>query len=123
MIAWFRLSQGSFAAFFTLRIAGGRVLVRFCNISGAQNLSGFPPHLPAHWGLGEQKFQVPRLHFCAWVYRADGTGAVDGGRLKGLTYPGPKKFFENRRGGPMWPHAGRSGTGPYERTKQLLYPP
>jgi len=56
MIAWFRLSQGSFAApaasaaFFTLRIAGGRVLVRFCNISGAQNLSGFPQFNPGPLG-------------------------------------------------------------------------
>ena len=33
---------------------GGRVLVRVCNISGAQNLSGFPQFNPANW---------------AWVYK------------------------------------------------------
>ena len=36
---------------------GGRVPVRFCNISGAQNLSGFYHFIPAHWGLAEWKFK------------------------------------------------------------------
>ena len=27
----------------------------------------------------------------------------------------PEKVLENRRGGPIWPPAGRSGTGPYEK--------
>ncbi len=87
---------------------GGRIPVRSCNSSGAQNLSGFPPHLPAHWGLGEQKFQVPRLHSCAWVCQADGTGSVDGGRPKGLPYPNPEVLLKTRRGGacpsrgPVW---------------------
>ena len=87
---------------------GGRIPVRSCNSSGAQNLSDFPPLLPAHWGLGKQKFQVPRLHFRAWVCRADGTGAVDGGRPKGLPYPNSEVLLKNRRGGacssrgPVW---------------------
>ena len=87
---------------------GGRIPVRSCNSSGAQNLSDFPPLLPAHWGLGKQKFQVPRLHFRAWVCRADGTGAVDGGRPKGLPYPNSEVLLKTRRGGacssrgPVW---------------------
>ena len=34
---------------------GGRVPVRWCKISGAQNLSGYPRFLPGHWALGLQK--------------------------------------------------------------------
>ena len=100
---------------------GGRIPVRSCNSSGAQNLSGFPPHLPAHWGLGEQKFQVPRLHFCAWVWQADGTGSVDGGRPKGLPYPIPEKFLRTVGAAPCGrPRAGL-GPAPTKRTHPLRY--
>ena len=41
---------------------GGRVLVRLCNISGAQNLSGFLRFIPGHWALSAAKF-VPGAVF------------------------------------------------------------
>ena len=53
---------------------GGRVLVRFCNISGAQNLSGWSKFLPGHWALGLHKFPLVRFHNCAWIYRANAPG-------------------------------------------------
>ena len=53
----------------------GRVPVRSCNISGAQNLSGFPRFLPGHWALGLQKLPPVRFHFRAWVCRANAPGA------------------------------------------------
>lgn len=43
----------------------GRSPERLYVISGAQNLSDSLPLLSAHWGLGEQKFLVLRLHFHA----------------------------------------------------------
>ena len=87
---------------------GGRVPAGFYSISGAQNLSGWSEFPPTHWGLSKQKFQVPRLHSCAWVCRADGTGSVDGGRPKGLPYPNSEVLLKTRRGGacpsrgPVW---------------------
>ena len=54
---------------------GGRVLVRFCKISGAQNLSGWCLSLPGHWALGLHKFPLVRFHNCAWIYRANAPGA------------------------------------------------
>ena len=53
---------------------GGRVLVRFCKISGAQNLSGWCLSLPGHWALGLHKFPLVRFHNCAWIYRANAPG-------------------------------------------------
>ena len=58
---------------------GGRVPVRSCNISGAQNLSGFPRFLPGHWALGLQKLPPVRFHNCAWVFSAIAPGANPGG--------------------------------------------
>ena len=78
---------------------GERVLVRFCNISGAQNLSGFPRFLPGHWALGLQKLPPVRFNFCAWICRANGTWSVNGGRPKGLPYPNPEGIIKTRRGG------------------------
>ena len=89
---------------------GGRIPVRSCNSSGAQNLSGWSEFPPGHWALGKQKFQVPRLHSCAWVCRADGTGSVDGGRPKGLPYPNPEKFLRTVRAAPCG--RPRAGLGP-----------
>ena len=57
------------------------------NISGAQNLSGFLRFLPGHWALGLQKLPLLRFHDCAWLCSPNDTGAVDGGRPKGLPYP------------------------------------
>ena len=89
---------------------GGCVPVRSCNSSGAQNLSGWSEFPPGHWALGKQKFQVPRLHSCAWVCRADGTGSVDGGRPKGLPYPNPEKFLRTVGAAPCG--RPRAGLGP-----------
>ena len=41
------------------------------NISGAQNLSGCLRLIPAHWGLGVQKFQSVRFQFCACLFRTN----------------------------------------------------
>ena len=102
---------------------GGRVSVRSCNSSGAQNLSDFPPLLPAHWGLGKQKFQVPRLHSCAWVCRADGTGSVDGGRPKGLPYPNPEKVLRTVGAAPCGrPRAGLGPAPTISRPKAFSLP-
>ena len=78
---------------------GGRVPVRFCNVSGAQNLSGFPQFNPAHWGLGIQKFQLLRFQNCAWLCRANAPGAYPGGSPKGLPYARLKPSYSCRRGG------------------------
>ena len=69
-------------------ITGGRVPVRFCKISGAQNLSGWCLSLPGHWALAFPKLLLVRFHFCAWLCRA-----------------GDSWFLA----------AGRSGTGPYNK--------
>ena len=68
-------------------------------IFGAQNLSGFPRFLPAHWGLVFPKLNPVRFHCCAWVCRANGTRSVDGGSPKGLPYPKQGPPLENCRGG------------------------
>ena len=68
-------------------------------IFGAQNLSGFPRFLPAHWGLALPKLNPARFHCCAWVCRANGTRSVDGGSPKGLPYPNLNHFLVMRRGG------------------------
>ena len=44
-------------------------------ISGAQNLSGVPRFLPAHWGLAVLKLRLVRFHNCAWLCRANDPGA------------------------------------------------
>ena len=50
--------------------------------------SEWPPRfLPGHWALGLQKLPLVRSHRCAWLCSANDTGAVDGGRPKGLPYP------------------------------------
>ena len=59
----------------------------FCNVSGAQNLSGWSKFQPGHWALSLQKLPLVRLNFCAWVFSAIDTDAYDGGRPKGLPYP------------------------------------
>ena len=66
---------------------GGRVLVRLCNISGAQNLSGFLRFIPGHWALVFPKLWPVRFPFRAWLCRAGGGWSVIGGRPKGLPYP------------------------------------
>ena len=43
----------------------GRVPVKNCNISGAQNLSGFLHVIPGHWALSLQKLPLVRFNFCA----------------------------------------------------------
>ena len=43
-------------------------------IYGAQNLSGIPRFLPAHWALSVQKLRLPRFHICAWLCRANAPG-------------------------------------------------
>ena len=53
---------------------GGRVLVRFCKISGAQNLSGWSKFPPGHWALASPKLQAVRFQFRAWLYRANAPG-------------------------------------------------
>ena len=53
---------------------GGRVLARFSNISGAQNLSGFYRFIPGHWALGLQKLPLLRFMNCAWLCRANASG-------------------------------------------------
>ena len=40
----------------------------------------------AHWGLGLQKLELLRFQNCAWLCRANGSGAYDGGSPKGLPY-------------------------------------
>ena len=53
--------DGHFVSIFALPPVphyGGRVLVRFCSISGAQNLSGDLRFLPAHWGLSWWKIEA-----------------------------------------------------------------
>ena len=60
---------------------------------------------------------LPLVRFknCAWVCRANGTGANPGGRPKGLPYPTSEGFLENRRGGacpsrgPVWDRPLRNG--------------
>ena len=77
-------------------------------IFGAQNLSGGSEFPPGHWALGLQKFRLVRSRWCAWLYRANAPGANPGRRPKGLPYPIPEEFLENRRGGacpsrgPVW---------------------
>ena len=62
---------------------GGRVLVRLCNVSGAQNLSGFLRFIPGHWALVFPKLWPVRFPFRAWLCRAGGgwCGAVGRGLL------------------------------------------
>ncbi len=55
---------------------GERVLVRSCNIFGAQNLSGFHRFIPGHRALGLQKLPLVRFHDCAWVCRANAHGLL-----------------------------------------------
>ena len=64
-IAGGRLRMGTDVPIFALPPVphyGGRVLVRLCNISGAQNLSGFLRFIPGHWALSAAKF-VPGAVF------------------------------------------------------------
>ena len=63
-------------------VYGGRVPVGFCNISGAQNLSGFPRFLPGHWAL---------------VWRKISAGAVSHQRL---TFPSRRRLVLSRRARP-----------------------
>ena len=70
--------DGHFVSIFALPPVphyGGRVLVRFCSISGAQNLSGDLRFLPGHWALASPKFQSVRFLFRAWLYRANAPSA------------------------------------------------
>ena len=77
-------------------------------ISGAKNLSGGQRFLPGHRALGLQNLELLRFQNCAWLCRANAPGANPGGRPKGLPYPIPEEFLENRRGGacpsrgPVW---------------------
>ena len=63
----------------------GRVLVRLCNVSGAQNLSGFLRFIPGHWALSAAKF-VPgavfalRLGFLSQRSRCKIAFPLQGGR-------------------------------------------
>ena len=69
--------DGHFVSIFALPPVhhyGGRVLVRFCSISGAQNLSGDLRFLPGRWALGLQKLPLVRFHTCAWVSRTNAPG-------------------------------------------------
>ena len=59
---------------------GGRIPIRFYNISGAQNLSGFLRLHPGHWALGLQKLPLVRFHFCAWLGRTGDSWSVIAGR-------------------------------------------
>ena len=75
---------------------GGRVLVRLCNVSGAQNLSGFLRFIPGHWALVFPKLWPVRFPFRAWLCRAGDRGAVTC-----TPEPSPSKGegAENMRGG------------------------
>ena len=56
--------------------------------------------LPAPLGAWVCKILILlRFTDCAWVCRANAPGAYSGGRPKGLPYPIPEGFLENRRGG------------------------
>ena len=43
------------------------------------NLSGWSKFPPAHWGLGQQKLQLVRFHFRAWLCCAGDSRSVVGG--------------------------------------------
>ena len=57
----------------------------------------FHPGPPGPWVGGN--LPLVRFKNCAWVCRANGTGANPGGRPKGLPYANPEIFLETRRGG------------------------
>ena len=90
-------------------------------ISGAQNLSGVLPLLPAHWGLTVPKLRPVRFPFRAWLCRAGDSWSVIGGRPKGLPYPNSEKVSLKpvgegltppdvpRYGGPVWDRPLRNG--------------
>ena len=84
---------------------GGRVPVRSCNISGAQNLSGFPRFLPGHWALGLQKLPPVRFHFRAWVCRANAPGAYTVGPVWDRPLRNSDGLRICRRGGTPGPPA------------------
>ena len=73
---------------------GGRVPVRSCNISGAQNLSGFPRFPPGHRALGLQKLQVQRFHSRACLCRANAPGAILAGAPRGSPTQTRKLFLK-----------------------------
>ena len=85
---------------------GGRVLVRFCKISGAQNLSGWSKFPPGHRALASPKLQAVRFQFRAWLCRAGDSWSVIGGPV--WDRPLCKKrtrLFICRRGGCPHPPA------------------
>ena len=50
---------------------GDALLLIYCWISGAQNLSGGSKFLPGHWALGVQNLLLVRFRLCASVYRTN----------------------------------------------------
>ena len=76
---------------------GERVPAGFCSTSGAQNLSGGPRFLPAHWGLALRKLLLVRFHDCAWV--SEPTKQIHWRREpQGAPLPDQGPFLETRRG-------------------------
>ena len=53
---------------------GDALLLIYCWISGAQNLSGGSKFLPGHWALGVQNLKLLRFKNCACVCLADAFG-------------------------------------------------
>ena len=78
---------------------GGRVLVGFCKISGAQNLSGFLQFHPAHRGLACKNCSHCGSASAPGFAEQVAAGGNPGGRPKGLPYATQKNFLETRRGG------------------------
>ena len=81
--------------------------------------------LPGHWALGLQNLPLVPFHGCAWPCRTNAPSpfsavGAHSVRPQAAEVVGPYgkagEFPVFRRGGPMWPPAGRSGTGPYAKT-------
>ena len=102
---------------------GGRIPASPSKISGAQNLSDAlnSRRATGPWVCG--KLELVRFRFCACRFRTNVPGlfsavGAHSVRPQAAEVVGPYgktgEFPVFRRGGPMWPPAGRSGTGPYE---------
>ena len=70
-----------------------------CHGSGAQNQECLPAFSSGPLGPEYAKFDFAAVYGRAWVCRANAPGAYSDGRPKGLPYPIPEGFLENRRGG------------------------